>query len=64
MPELPEVETIRRQLADRVAGRTIVEAQMPLKREPFEPRATPRYLFGQYVGVRQVWDKFLPLAED
>ena len=28
MPELPEVETIRRQLADRVAGRTIVDAQV------------------------------------
>jgi formamidopyrimidine-DNA glycosylase len=28
MPELPEVETIRRQLAPRVAGRTIVEAQV------------------------------------
>ena len=28
MPELPEVETIRRQLARRVAGRTIVDAQV------------------------------------
>ena len=28
MPELPEVETIRRQLAPRVAGRTIVEAEV------------------------------------
>ena len=28
MPELPEVETIRRQLAGRVAGRTIVGAQV------------------------------------
>jgi formamidopyrimidine-DNA glycosylase len=28
VPELPEVETIRRQLADRVAGRTIVAAQI------------------------------------
>jgi formamidopyrimidine-DNA glycosylase len=28
VPELPEVETIRRQLAGRVAGRTIVDAQV------------------------------------
>ena len=47
----------------RKGGRSTEEAQMPLKREPFEPRATPRYLFGQYVGVNQTWDKFLPLDD-
>jgi 5-methylcytosine-specific restriction endonuclease McrA len=48
----------------RKGGRSVEEAQMPLKREPFEPRATPRYLFGQYVGVNQTWDKFLPVLDD
>ncbi len=39
MPELPEVETIRRQLASRVAGRTIVEAEVidPLWTAPRAP---------------------------
>jgi 5-methylcytosine-specific restriction endonuclease McrA len=45
-------------------GRSLEEAQMKLKSEPVEPRATPRYLFGQYLGVNSMWDKFLPFSDD
>ncbi|MGB1627667.1 MAG: DNA-formamidopyrimidine glycosylase family protein, partial [Miltoncostaeaceae bacterium] len=40
MPELPEVETIRRQLDDRLAGRTIARVQVddPLLVDPEDPR--------------------------
>ena len=48
----------------RKGGRTTEEARMPLPTAPFEPRATPRYLFGQYVGVNSVWDKFLPVIDE
>ena len=47
----------------RKGGRSVEEAQMKLTTDPFEPRATPRYLFGQYVGVNTVWDKFLPFGD-
>ena len=49
MPELPEVETIRRQLADRVAGRTIVEAQVhdPLWSAPVPPPEVEAALLGR-----------------
>ena len=33
MPELPEVETIRRSLAPRVVGRKIVRAEVRLKKQ-------------------------------
>lgn len=48
----------------RKGGRSTEEAQMKLRTLPVEPRATPRYLFGQYVGVNSAWDKFLPVLED
>lgn len=47
----------------RKGGRSLEEAQMKLKGEPAEPRATPRYLFGQYLGVNSIWDKFLPFGD-
>ena len=39
MPELPEVETIRRGLALRISGRRIVRAELrrPDLRRPFPP---------------------------
>jgi formamidopyrimidine-DNA glycosylase len=48
VPELPEVETIRRQLADRVAGRTIVDAQVldPLWSAPVAPEEIEAHLRG------------------
>lgn len=49
----------------RKGGRSTEEAQMWLPKGPVEPRATPRYLFGQYVGINSTWDKFLlPLGDD
>jgi formamidopyrimidine-DNA glycosylase len=40
MPELPEVETVRRGLADRVVGRTVAKVEV------FHPRAVRRHLPG------------------
>jgi formamidopyrimidine-DNA glycosylase len=51
VPELPEVETIRRQLAPLVAGRTIVEAEVldPLWCAPRAPAEVERELRGRQV---------------
>lgn len=45
----------------RKGGRTIEEAKMSLRRLPFEPRATPQYLFQQYLEINEAWRKFIPL---
>jgi formamidopyrimidine-DNA glycosylase len=42
VPELPEVETVRRGLAERVVGRRIAAAEV------FHPRATRRHLIGDF----------------
>jgi formamidopyrimidine-DNA glycosylase len=51
VPELPEVETIRRQLAPRVAGRTIVEAEVfdPLWCAPRTPEEVEIDLRGERI---------------
>ena len=51
MPELPEVETIRRQLAPHLQGRTIVEAQIldPRWTRPEAPAAVEAELRGAHV---------------
>jgi len=51
MPELPEVETIRRQLAPHVTGRTIVQAQLldPRWTRPDPPAAVEAALLGAAV---------------
>jgi formamidopyrimidine-DNA glycosylase len=51
MPELPEVETIRRQLAHRVAGRIIERAQVldPLWSAPAPPADVERLLAGRQI---------------
>jgi formamidopyrimidine-DNA glycosylase len=51
VPELPEVETIRRQLASRVAGRTIVEAEVfdPLWCRPRTPEEVEIDLRGERI---------------
>jgi 5-methylcytosine-specific restriction endonuclease McrA len=46
----------------RKGGRTLEDVQMSLGRLPIEPKATPRHLFGQYLGVKPAWDKFLPVV--
>ncbi len=52
MPELPEVETIRRQLGDRLAGRTIAGVQVddPLLVDPEDPREFARRLSGRSIA--------------
>ena len=52
MPELPEVETIRRGLALRVSGRQIVRAELrrPDLRRPFPPMLSNR-LEGARIGA-------------
>jgi len=51
MPELPEVETIRRQLEPRLVGRTITEARVvdPLLTAPLAPEALEATLTGRTV---------------
>jgi formamidopyrimidine-DNA glycosylase len=51
MPELPEVETIRRQLAPRVGGRTIVEVEVfdPLWCAPRTPEEVEIDLRGEHI---------------
>jgi formamidopyrimidine-DNA glycosylase len=51
MPELPEVETIRRQLASKLAGETIVDVQVldPLWCAPSDPGAVERSLRGHRI---------------
>ena len=64
MPELPEVETIRRQLAPRVAGRTIVEAQIfdPLWCAPRAPEEAEADLRGERITSLVRRGKYLILA--
>lgn len=52
MPELPEVETIRRQLAERIEGRGIRSARIddPLLVAPFEPADVEERLAGRRIG--------------
>ena len=61
MPELPEVETIRRQLAPRVAGRTIVRAQVldPLWSRPVASGDIERALAGRRIETLRRRGKFL-----
>ena len=61
MPELPEVETIRRQLAERVAGRTIVDAQVldPLWTAPVAPAEVETALRGRAVERLRRRGKYL-----
>lgn len=61
MPELPEVETIRRQLAPRVEGRTIVAARVldPLLSAPEAPDALAERLRGQAVAALERRGKYL-----
>jgi formamidopyrimidine-DNA glycosylase len=61
VPELPEVETIRRQLAPRVAGRTIERAQVldPLWSRPAAPRDVERALTGRSIEALRRRGKYL-----
>jgi formamidopyrimidine-DNA glycosylase len=61
VPELPEVETIRRQLAPRVAERTIERAQVldMLWSRPVEPRDVERRLTGARIADLRRRGKYL-----
>jgi formamidopyrimidine-DNA glycosylase len=64
VPELPEVETIRRQLAPRVAGRTVVEAEIfdPLWCAPRAPADVEADLRGELITSIGRRGKYLILA--
>jgi formamidopyrimidine-DNA glycosylase len=64
MPELPEVETIRRQLAPRVAGRTIVEAEIldPLWCAPRPPEEVECDLRGELIEGLERRGKYLVMS--
>jgi formamidopyrimidine-DNA glycosylase len=63
VPELPEVETIRRQLAPRVAGRTIVDADVldPLWCAPRRPDEVESALRGERIESLGRRGKYLVL---
>lgn len=48
----------------RKGGKTIEEAKMSLHHSPFEPKATPQYLFQIYLDGNEAWRKFIPLVDD
>ena len=64
MPELPEVETIRRQLAPRVAGTVIEDAEVldPLWCSPADPAAVEAQLRGRRIEAIGRRGKYLILA--
>ena len=43
----------------RKGGRTLAEAHMKLLHQPYEPKATARYLYGRYLEQNQDWDSFI-----
>jgi len=43
----------------RKGGKTVDEAKMALRRHPFEPKATPQYLFQHYLDDNEPWRKFI-----
>src|SRR6266851_2576057 len=65
MPELPEVETIRRGLALRISGRRIVRAELrrPDLRRPFPPMLATR-LEGALIGALSRRGKYLLIELD
>jgi formamidopyrimidine-DNA glycosylase len=65
MPELPEVETIRRGLALRISGRTIVRAELrrPDLRRPFPPMLAER-LEGARIGALDRRGKYILIELD
>jgi formamidopyrimidine-DNA glycosylase len=66
MPELPEVETIRAQLAERIPGRTIarVEVHDPKLVEPEDPEAFARGLAGRGIADVGRRGKYLLIGLD
>src|SRR6266550_8347720 len=65
MPELPEVETVRRGLALRISGRRIVRAELrrPDLRRPFPPELAAR-LDGARIGALGRRGKYILIELD
>src|SRR5215813_15659320 len=65
MPELPEVETVRRGLALRMSGRQIVQAELrrPDLRRPFPPMLAER-LDGARIGALLRRGKYILIEID
>src|SRR5262249_56600602 len=65
MPDLPEVETIRRGLALRISGRRIVRAELrrPDLRRPFPPALAER-LDGALIGALGRRGKYILIELD
>src|SRR5947207_1535218 len=65
MPELPEVETVRRGLARRMSGRRIVQAELrrPDLRRPFPPMLAER-LDGALIGALARRGKYILIELD
>ncbi len=61
MPELPEVETIRRQLAQHVGGRTITDVEVldPLLVDPEDPRSFEHRVSGRSIEALRRTGKYL-----
>src|SRR5207248_4021385 len=43
----------------RKGGKTVQESKMVLRRHPFEPKATPQYLFQHYLDDNESWRKLI-----
>ena len=65
MPELPEVETVRRGLASKISGRRIVQAELrrPDLRRPFPPALAER-LDGAQIGALGRRGKYILIELD
>src|ERR1700756_3879934 len=65
MPELPEVETIRRGLASKITGRRIVQAELRRAdlRRPFPPALAAR-LAGARIGALDRRGKYILIELD
>jgi formamidopyrimidine-DNA glycosylase len=65
MPELPEVETVRRGLAARISGRRIVKAELRREdlRRPFPPALAKR-LTGAHIGALSRRGKYILIEID
>lgn len=44
----------------RKGGKSVEEAKMLLRRQPFQPRISSSYLLGQYLQSQVEWRKFVP----
>ena len=44
----------------RKGGKTLEEARMTLRRQPFQPRVSTYYILHQYLQTYNEWQKFIP----